>query len=218
MLNDKIKGAVIGLLVGSTLTGGIAFAKSGSQWIEAVYSDIKLYVNGNKVDTSYNEPFIYNGSTYLPVRAVGEALGQFVEWDGNTKTVSINSKPSGEKYLMDVCPPYDGGVYEETFRMAGKNYSKGFTMAYSQDVLVNLDGKYSTLNCIIGHPDNYLDCGDGTIRFYVDGYLVKEAELADDELPKTVSVPLNYGLQLKIESSLSGGWNTAIGIANITVE
>lgn len=30
MLNDKIKGTIIGLLVGSTLTSSIVFAKSGS--------------------------------------------------------------------------------------------------------------------------------------------------------------------------------------------
>ena len=35
------------------------------------------------------EPFIYEGTTYLPVRAVSEALGKNVSWDSETKTVMV---------------------------------------------------------------------------------------------------------------------------------
>lgn len=192
-------------------------AKTGSQWIEIFYSDIKINVNGTRINTSNNEPFIYNGTTYLPVRAVAEALGQNVDWDGNTKTVSIGSKPSGAAYLMDVCPPYSGYIDTKTFQMAGKSYSKGFVMGGDCTVLVNLDAKYTQLNCTVGHPDNTngMD-NDLTIRFYVDQKLVKEFELYGGELPEQISIPLNYGLQLKIETN--NDRITGIGIANITVE
>ncbi|MDO4563559.1 MAG: copper amine oxidase N-terminal domain-containing protein [Clostridia bacterium] len=43
--------------------------------------------NGNSV-----EPFIDNGTTYLPVRAVAEALEATVEWDNDTRTVIVLSK------------------------------------------------------------------------------------------------------------------------------
>ncbi|HML38381.1 MAG TPA: stalk domain-containing protein [Bacillota bacterium] len=42
-------------------------------------------VNG---DTVY--PIIYNGSTYLPVRAISKLIGAPIEWDGTLKTVSIS--------------------------------------------------------------------------------------------------------------------------------
>lgn len=42
-------------------------------------------VNG---DTVY--PIIYNGSTYLPVRAISKLMGAPIEWDGTLKTVSIS--------------------------------------------------------------------------------------------------------------------------------
>ena len=35
--------------------------------------------NGTKVD-----PAIYNGSIYLPLRAIGEIMGKSVSWDGTT--------------------------------------------------------------------------------------------------------------------------------------
>ena len=41
MFNDKIKGAVAGLLIGTTLTTGLAFAKNGIETIQAEYSKTK---------------------------------------------------------------------------------------------------------------------------------------------------------------------------------
>lgn len=60
-----------------------ALAASGTRTIEVTYRDIKLVVDGTEVslkDGAGNsiEPFLYNGTTYLPVRAVGEAMGKEV--------------------------------------------------------------------------------------------------------------------------------------------
>jgi len=33
------------------------------------------------------EPFIYNGTTYMPVRGTAKLAGMDVEWDGSTKSV-----------------------------------------------------------------------------------------------------------------------------------
>lgn len=46
--------------------------------------------NGMKVD-----PAIYNGSIYLPLRAIGEIMGKSVSWDGTTQTVRLDSTASG---------------------------------------------------------------------------------------------------------------------------
>ena len=46
--------------------------------------------NGMKVD-----PAIYNGSIYLPLRAIGEIMGKTVNWDGTTQTVRLDSATSG---------------------------------------------------------------------------------------------------------------------------
>ena len=50
--------------------------------VEATFRD----VNGNVV-----YPLLYNGSTYLPVRAIGELMGKSVDWDGATSTVTLAS-------------------------------------------------------------------------------------------------------------------------------
>lgn len=50
------------------------------------YGGIKVYVNGSKLYFDV-EPEITNGRTMVPLRAIFEALGAEVEWDGATSTV-----------------------------------------------------------------------------------------------------------------------------------
>lgn len=66
-------------------------AKTESINIPVKYNNIKINVDGKQISTS-NEPFIYNGVTYLPVRDVAAATGKTVNWDENTKTVSLTSQ------------------------------------------------------------------------------------------------------------------------------
>lgn len=47
-----------------------------------------MYVDGAKVELDQG-PIIQNSRTLLPIRAVAEALGASVDWDANTKTVTI---------------------------------------------------------------------------------------------------------------------------------
>lgn len=96
-MKERMQGILIGMLIGGAVVGGTSFASSGTNMIEALYSDIKIYIDGTKLnpkDALGNdvEPFIYNGTTYLPVRAVSNAFGKDVSWDENTSSIYITSK------------------------------------------------------------------------------------------------------------------------------
>ena len=96
-MKEKFKGMVAGLLIGATLTSGVVFAKQISETAELFYNNIKIYIDGAEIvpkDPNGNvvEPFTMNGTTYLPVRAVSNALGKDVEWDGATQSVYIGKK------------------------------------------------------------------------------------------------------------------------------
>lgn len=71
---------------------------------------IRLVVDGKEVtpkDPNGNvvEPFASNGTTYLPVRAVSEALGKEVTWDGDTATIYVGEVPGQTDSWMKLLPP-----------------------------------------------------------------------------------------------------------------
>lgn len=86
-------------LVG-TLAVGVAAADAVRRNITAeLRPDITVELNGTRQslkDGSGNAvyPILYNGSTYLPIRAVGELAGMRVNWDSKTQTVELEDDGS----------------------------------------------------------------------------------------------------------------------------
>lgn len=108
MINkDKIKGFISGVCVALVVSSGAVFADSISKTVTAVYNNIKIVIDGKEItpkDANGNtvEPFIIDGTTYLPVRAIASALGEEVDWDGSTNTVYIGEKPEKEFYTLET--------------------------------------------------------------------------------------------------------------------
>ncbi len=66
---------------------------------ENINTEIQIVIDGEKltpkdVNGKVVHPFLSEGTTYLPVRAVSEALGQQVDWDGINRIVYIGEKPT----------------------------------------------------------------------------------------------------------------------------
>lgn len=82
-----------------TLFASSAFAVSTySKSINVTYG-ITLSIDGRTptltdADGIEVQPFVYQGTTYVPIRAVSENLGATVEYDSNAKKAIINSAPS----------------------------------------------------------------------------------------------------------------------------
>ncbi len=99
MNKEKFKGIVIGVVL--TVIVGLSvnpsYAKTIIKQIKVYYPGVKISVNNKEIapkdaNGKTVEPFIHKGSTFLPVRAISEALNKDVKWDENTKTVIINDK------------------------------------------------------------------------------------------------------------------------------
>ena len=132
MKRTRIKKIAVAVVCMLAFSASAAMASNVARTITVYYQDIKMYVDGMRVNPSA-EPFIYNGTTYLPVRAAGEALGEDVYWDGSTRSIYIGERPGAVDYLMEVCPPYrvenrthcyypNNG---DTFVMAGAKFTNG---------------------------------------------------------------------------------------------
>ncbi len=223
-MKNTLKGYLIGVLSTILLIGGVAYAASTTKTIDALYNNIKIYVDGVKIDpkdASGNtvEPFIYNGTTYLPVRAIGEAIGKTVTWDGATQSVYLGEKPGDKIYLTDVCPPYGGEKYDiyssskgEFLSIGGQKYTNGIKLRYhSGFALVRLNGQYKSMSFIMGRPDKD-NIVDTTVNIFVDDVLVKSIQVDGEALPRKYDIPLNYGLHLKIATD-----NDDVGIMDIVL-
>lgn len=194
--------------------------------ITVTYDNIKVVVDGKEVqfgkDTKGNqiEPFIYNGTTYLPIRAVGEALGKEVKWDSNTNTAFLNDKDTtqrddGYQVLAEILPPFGTTNAEEFTRkgedrwlLAGKEYDNGIVFnSYtfnSGHANFNLDGKYTNLKGLLG-----ADTGDVTIRvdFIADGNIIQRYDVVSGQLPINVNLDVTGVrlLEIKFEQVVGHG-------------
>jgi Copper amine oxidase N-terminal domain. len=114
-------GVICTLIVSLAIVPAIAY--NGTQEAILHFRDIKITLNSTAIipkDTDGNvvEPFIIEGTTYLPVRAVSSALGLDVKWDESTSTViltapqdslSVYITRTGSKYHYNsTC---NGGTY-----------------------------------------------------------------------------------------------------------
>lgn len=213
MMKERLKGMIVGLLIGTAIAGGTVWAATGMKTIDVMYDNIKIYMDGELVEPKDAngqtvEPFIYNGTTYLPVRAVGNAIGKEVNWDGVEKVVYLGAKPGNVENWLDVCGPYlykKGEEFRLTenkyFTMSGKKYTNGFTLMPQNnkgEACFNLNGKYNSVTFTAGHIDE-TNPNVATLNVYIDGVIAYTTELSYDDVAKQITIPLNGALQMKFE-------------------
>ncbi len=82
---------IVGLLCGVILCIGIAVGES----FVAETPTFDVFVNGEKF---YSDPptLVVNGRTYLPLRAMGDALGVPVNWNEEKGQVEVGTPPAEE--------------------------------------------------------------------------------------------------------------------------
>lgn len=130
------------------ITGSGASASNAKKTVSISYKDIKICIDGQMItpkdaNGKTVEPFILDGTTYLPVRAVGEAFGKEVDYDGTTHTVYVGQKPAGGGATGTRSNPLTG--------------STGATVTYNNySFNPTRQVKLTVLNTITGDAANYL--------------------------------------------------------------
>ena len=186
-----------------------------------VYTGITLYYDGVKVEPKDAtgkkvEPLLYNGTTYLPVRAVSGLFGEDINWDGKTQSVYIGDMPGKKTYLRDL-PFYESSSLSlpDTLTMDGKTYVNCFKLGDAsitgnkEYVSWNLDGAYDTLEFDVGHI--FANDTAKQVIVYLDGQPAKIIDIGAGDKVKHVKVDLNGALRLKIQ--VEKGSRTGFGNA-----
>lgn len=111
-----MKKFIVGFVTGAMIfsTAG-AYAATNSKMIEVFYNvaNIKINKTSSMPTDPDNKPFVYNGTTFVPLRYISEALNLPVQWDGATSTVNIGEmEKESEVYIGNGI---DAMNYQESF-------------------------------------------------------------------------------------------------------
>ena len=168
-------------------------------------------VNGVRV-----YPLSYEGSTYVPIRAIGNLFGVPVEWDSATKSVVLGTSAKSQGIdLIDNFKPYSinygtkqvqksekqtksiGGV-EANHWLSLKNGTPSSEAQADAFAYYNLGGKYDTLT--------FEACCDEDTVLYVYGdneTVLGEVALTANQVPQRVTISLQKDTQLHFQAKLS---------------
>ncbi len=100
-------------LICSALAGVMLFSA-----VPCMAADINITIDGEEFIPKNAlgevvEPFIENGSTYLPVRAMGEAVGKEVSFDAENYAVYIGTRPMASELHNNPFALVEGRIYTE---------------------------------------------------------------------------------------------------------
>jgi hypothetical protein len=193
----KMKKFIFGFVAGALLFGtATVYAATGGNMIEVFYNikDIKI----NKISSMPDEekPFVFNGTTYVPLRYVAEAFGQKVEWEGETQTILIGESGKNDDgyYLGDKIKSlgtfrsegfgsgmksvYNGAVVEKVLEDGnikntgtdnlGKKYNNHLTLTTYGDISTTypLNNEYKRFKAHLSLSEAYKNMND-TAKFQI---------------------------------------------------
>ncbi len=197
----------LALCAGLVTTGALA-ANSVTRMIQANYSGIHITVDGKQItpkdaNGKVVEPFTVDNTTYLPVRAVAEALGKTVTWDEKTQTVYIGEVPSEEGTYLTPNEIRGGSQITDPKELPLYNSADRKTVLYLSDsiadryAIYDLGGKYKTISFTVllpfgGSPD------ETSFQFYVDGALKLTVPRSSISTPKDFELDVTGAKTLKI--------------------
>lgn len=102
-LYSFLTGMLAALMLVSVMTPALAAAYKTID----VLTGVKVYVDDKEIrgtDSAGNpvDAFIFDGVTYLPVRAISEAVGKGVQWDPDTQSVYLGKHNGSELPVPEV--------------------------------------------------------------------------------------------------------------------
>lgn len=223
MSKEKIKGFIAGFAAASLIAGVIpVVAEKISKTAELYYNDIKVVVDGKRADLKDAngnpvEPFIYEGTTYLPVRAVANVFNKAVAWDGATQTVYLGENEEIAQpttWLKDLETftgyvekkaaeelTFGGTEYNEILTDNAGNVYKNYWYPESEDTTYLLNYKYSKFKGTFYLRHDSKDYHHASrMLVYGDGNLLYESDkLTAGSMPIEFDVDVSNVAVLKIE-------------------
>ena len=231
---ERLKGFITGIIVATIITSA-GFAASNGKMIEVFYGTIKdIKINQvSKMSTGDLAPFVYKGSTFVPLRYISDNLGLPVKWDNQTKVIHIGEMPGeNETYIGDGI---DYMNYQEgmDWNYFAYNYNSEKPMKdnigneYSNYCILRVgtrswnylefptNGQYKRFKANLALTDEYKNT-KGTLKFeiFADDKLVYEKTMQAGEMPENIDVAINSAIKVKFKLSNPESGGVELGLFN----
>lgn len=125
---------MLGMLIGSTGTTLAAVEDLYGTEIKAMFAQFNLKVYGveKKLETA---PLVYNGTAYVPLRELGNLLGNDVTYKADTRTIELTAVSTTDNMKVNIT---SGGV-----NMTNDADWLNFDDLYNLGIVVHQGGKES---------------------------------------------------------------------------
>lgn len=214
-MKKRLQGLISGVLIGVTISSSMVFAVNTTTLYNVIANGIKIVVDGQKLnptDANGNkvEPIIYNGTTYLPVRAIANALGKAVYWDGPNYTVYLGDMNGGLEYpTIELENMVSINQSPTTTNKLTDNYGNRYSRAICNDLNNNnleylLNMKYSKFKGTLYIPEGVSSDELGYLRIIADEKTIYTSpEMTKSSSPINIDVRVDGYNDVKIEFSIS---------------
>lgn len=206
-MKQRVQGIVIGMVIMSLIYAMPVLAAFIDKYI-TVQTGVNIYVNDNLLkptDANGNpvEPFIYEGTTYLPVRAIANAFDTDVKWEGKTGSVYVGKHKSDEPAVLLQDLDYFTGK-DFKFKTSEKdNLGKNQTnvlYGYSIENVYKINGKYTSIaGTLFQFYESRSSSWPSNIKIYGDGKLLYEADMNKGIEPIDFNIDITGVLELKVD-------------------
>lgn len=226
-MKKRLQGLVAGLVSGVLLTTGVTYAANTTTLNDVLMNGIRIVLDGEELepkDANGNrvEPFIYNGTTYLPVRAVAEALGKPVYWDGPEFTVYLGDMDGELEYptvqlkdMTSIADKFDS-YYGELTDNYGNSYSNFCENGYygDRELQYLLNMKYSRFKAVFYIPEGETNDGYGYLQIEADGKTIYNSpKMKKTSRPVIIDVDVSGYNDVSIRFETDGTITTCLGDA-----
>ena len=236
MSRERLKGIVIGFIMCAVLSTSILVLGNPQTVTREITYGVSVSLNGQVMQFSEDDrPFVMAGRTFLPVRAIADAVGLAVDFDPAANRVYLGDRFAGQRRpLQQAAPFFDSGrtgqdgnvgsssVAAQNAVMMG-NASHDNAIVFNSGLrnivatrpggtftLHNLDGQFRMLTGQVGRVDG-TGMLDATLEITGDGTVLRTIELSATGMPTSFEVFVEGVRQLRIDVRYPDAATSGIG-------
>jgi|GEM_PF-1169491 len=221
----QIKGFVAGVLVAVLFSGTLLVAANTQTVTRNITYGIGVMLHGELINfSSDSRPFVMDGRTFMPLRALAELLDLPVDFDpaanrailGRTYVragtpvdeLFFDGSSSYTRMNMWAGTPAQRVELSDLATMGGNPFINPVVFSTSsqrglfnstQSAMLNLNGRYTWFNGSVGRVDGSTATINATVNIFVDERLVESFEQSAQALPREFRLFVEGARSVRVE-------------------